>query len=51
MKLVHHVSAGPFPRCEPDLALEELFSWGGLKPVSGIENRLEILRLLQTGPE
>jgi hypothetical protein len=49
MKLIHHISAGPFSRCEPDSALEELFAWGGLQPVSGIDNRLAVLRLLQIG--
>jgi hypothetical protein len=49
MKLIHHLSAGPFPRCQPDGALAELFAWGGLAPVSGIEGRLEALRGLQNG--
>jgi Glycosyl transferase family group 2 len=49
MKLIHHLSAGPFPRCEPEGALAELFEWGGLAPVSGIEGRLEALRNLQIG--
>ena len=49
MKLIHHLSAGPFPRCEPDCALTELFEWGGLASVSGIEAQLEALRYLQNG--
>jgi hypothetical protein len=51
MKLVHHLSSGPFPRCEPDRALAELFTWRGLEPVSGVEARLELLRRLQNGPD
>jgi hypothetical protein len=49
MKLIHHLSDGPFPRCEPDEALAGLFAWGGLEPVSGVEIRLEQLRKLQNG--
>jgi hypothetical protein len=51
MKLIHHLSAGPFPRCEPESALADLFAWGGLAPVSGIEEQLEALRCLQNGEE
>jgi hypothetical protein len=51
MKMIHHLSAGPFPRCEPDSALADLFTWGGLVPVSGIENQLEALRNLQIGAD
>ncbi|MDA8414877.1 MAG: hypothetical protein M0023_13940 [Desulfobacteraceae bacterium] len=49
MKLIHHLSAGLFPRCEPDKALADLFAWGGLAPVSGMEDQLEALRDLQNG--
>ena len=49
MKLIHHLSAGPFQRCEPEGALADLFKWGGLVTVSGIEHRLEALRYLQNG--
>jgi hypothetical protein len=49
MKLIHHLSAGPYPRCEPEVALADLFTWGGLVPVSGIEGQLELLRTLQNG--
>jgi hypothetical protein len=51
MKLVHHLSDGPYPRCEPDEALAELFAWRGLEQVSGIEVRLAVLRDLQNGPD
>jgi hypothetical protein len=49
MKLIHHLSDGPFPRCEPEAALADLFEWGGLEPASGVEERLELLRKLQNG--
>ena len=51
MKLIHHLSAGPYPRCEPDEALEELFTWRGLEQTGEIEARLEILRMLQNGTD
>jgi hypothetical protein len=49
MKLIHHLSDGLYPRCEPDEALAELFAWRGLETVSGVELRLEQLRKLQNG--
>jgi len=51
MKLVHHLSDGLFPRCEPDGALAELFVWRGLEAVSGVEARLDLLRRLQNGSD
>jgi hypothetical protein len=51
MKLVHHLSAGPFPRCEPDEALAELFTWRGLEPATGAAARLDALRRLQNGAD
>ena len=49
MKLIHHLSDGPFPRCQPDEALAALFAWRGLETVNGVEMRLEQLRKLQNG--
>ena len=51
MKLIHHLSAGPYPRCEPDAALKGLFSWRGLEPVAGATALLDTLRTLQNGPD
>jgi hypothetical protein len=51
MKLIHHLSDGLFPRCEPDEALAELFARRGLEPVSGVGARLEQLRRLQNGAD
>jgi hypothetical protein len=49
MKLIHHLSDGPFPRCEPEVALAELFVWGRLESVNGIEGQLKMLRNFQNG--
>ena len=51
MKLIHHLADGPYPRCQPGVALRELFEWHGLMPVSGLENQLAALRRLQNGEE
>ena len=51
MKLIHHLADGPFPRCEPEDALAELFAWGKLAPLSEIEDRLAALRVLQNGAD
>jgi hypothetical protein len=51
MKLVHHLSDGPYARCEPDAALAELFAWRGLVPANGMEAGLEQLRRLQNGSD
>jgi glycosyltransferase involved in cell wall biosynthesis len=49
MKLIHHLSDGPYPRCGPEEALPGLFAWGGLEPLCGIQGQLEVLRILQNG--
>lgn len=51
MKLIHHLSAGPYPRCEPDPAVPELLEWAGLSSVNGLERQLELLRRLQLGAD
>ena len=51
LKLIHLLSAGPFPRCEPDDSLAELFAWRTLEPVSGVEKRLDVLRCLQNSAD
>lgn len=51
LKMIHHLSAGPFPRCQPENALTELFERAELAPVSGIENYLKTLRLFQNDPQ
>lgn len=51
MKLIHHLSAGPFPRCQPDVAFAELLHLCGEEPVMGPEDQLELLRRLQLGAD
>lgn len=47
MKLIHHLAAGPLPRCEPETALPPLLERAGLKPVIGVGDQLELLRNVQ----
>ncbi|MDI6755377.1 MAG: hypothetical protein QME78_13410 [Thermodesulfobacteriota bacterium] len=51
MKLLHHLSAGPLPRWEPDKTLPQLFQWAGLEPVNGIDGQLALLREMQIGED
>ena len=47
IKLIHHLSAGPYPRCEPDLAMPGLLDWVGLSVVDGLDRQLQLLRRIQ----
>jgi len=47
MKLIHHLSAGPYPRQDPELVVPDLLQWAGLEAVEGIDSQLELLRSLQ----
>ncbi len=47
MKLIHHLAAGPLPRCTPENALPPLLERAGLEPVAGTGNQLELLRTIQ----
>ena len=49
LKLIHHLSAGPYPRTEPDFVVPEFLRWAGLKPFEGTERQLTLLRRLQIG--
>jgi hypothetical protein len=51
MKLVHHLSAGPLPRCEPDKALPKLFELAGLEARNDAEEQLSKLREIQIGED
>jgi len=51
MKLIHHLSAGPFPRKEPEQAVPDLLKWAGLEPASGMNDQLELLRKVQIGED
>jgi hypothetical protein len=47
MKLIHYLSAGPYPRQDPESVMAEFLGWAGLKPVEGIGPQLELLRKVQ----
>jgi hypothetical protein len=47
MKLVHSLSAGPYPRCEPEEALPPLLEWAGLERARGVIEQLALLRRIQ----
>lgn len=49
MKLIHHLSALPFPRCEPEEALPPLLEWARLERVTGVAGQLALLRRIQNG--
>ncbi len=51
MKLIHHLSAGPFPRKEPEEVLPGLLQWAGLEPVTGIADQIALLRKIQIGED
>jgi hypothetical protein len=51
MKLIHHLSAVKYPRCEPEETLPDLMLWGGLKVDNGIEQQLDVLRRQQLGKD
>lgn len=47
MKLVHHLSAAPFPRCGPEEALPPLLAQAGAAKVNGVTGQLALLREVQ----
>ncbi len=47
MKLIHHLSAGPYPRSRPDAAVPGLLQWAGLECPAGVEKQLALLRSVQ----
>ncbi len=49
MKLIHHLSAGPYPRKDPESVMAEFLGWAGVEPVEGIGPQLEFLRKIQIG--
>jgi hypothetical protein len=49
MKLIHHLSAGPYPRKDPESVMAGFLGWAGLEPVEGIGPQLELLRKMQIG--
>ena len=51
LKLIHHLSDGPFPRKEPEEVMPGLLSWAGLEPVQGVTRQLALMRRIQIGEE
>jgi hypothetical protein len=49
MKLIHHLSAGPYPRCEPRQILPRFFRSAGLKQLDEGDCHLAMLRKVQNG--
>lgn len=49
MKLIHHLSAGGFPRCRFDEAVPELLAMAGAERVCDPRVGLELLRRIQNG--
>ncbi len=50
MKLIHFLSAGPFPRKGPEEVLPKLWLWAGLKPADDLYQQLALLRGIQNHP-
>jgi hypothetical protein len=48
MKLIHHLSDGPFPRFRAEEGVVGLFRWAGLGEPAGMEEQLALLREIQT---
>lgn len=49
MKFIHHLSAGPYAREDPELVVPDLLRWAGLEAVEGTDSQLELLRKVQIG--
>ncbi len=49
LRLIHHLSAGPYPRAEPDSVIPDFLKWAGSEPLEGIEKPLSLLRRAQIG--
>ena len=47
MKLIHHLSTGPFPRCEAEESLPFLFELAGMPRLHGVPAHLALLREVQ----
>lgn len=49
LRLIHHLSAGPLPRLQPEQALPPLLALAGTEPAANPERQLALLRRLQEG--
>jgi glycosyltransferase involved in cell wall biosynthesis len=51
LRLIHFLSAGSFPRDDPERALPPLLSWAGLQSQPDLTGQLALLRNLQIGED
>lgn len=51
LKLIHHLSDGPFPRKEPEEVMPGLLKWAGWEAVQGVTRQLALMRKIQIGEE
>lgn len=51
MKLIHHLSAGPYPRGDAEQVLPGLLHWAGLERENDVTSQLEVLRKAQLGSD
>ncbi|MGB9698969.1 MAG: glycosyltransferase [Thermodesulfobacteriota bacterium] len=51
LQLIHYLSAGPFPKAEPEEVLPSLWQWAGLAPPVTFAEHLSLLRRLQIGED
>ena len=47
LKLIHHLSVAPYPRCEPEDSIPPLLLQAGEEPVAGTQQQLALLRRQQ----
>jgi hypothetical protein len=48
MKLIHHLSAGPYARCDPTETISPLLEQAGAARVAGVPEQLALLREIQS---
>lgn len=51
MKLIHHLSAGPHPRGEPEGIMPGFLRWAGLITIGTSEDPLSLMRRIQNGAD
>jgi hypothetical protein len=49
LRLIHHLSAGRYPRAEADSVMPDFLKWAGFEPLEGVEKPLSLLRREQIG--
>ena len=51
LKLIHRLSAGPYPRAEAVSVMPGFLAWADLEPLAGLAEQLSLLCRLQTGED